>query len=133
MSTYYRPTNPIPLKEVKGLNNIKVIYDKKQDKEILFDGTNYLHFACNKNNNIIDIFRYGANNESEILNTLENEFEVNMISEHEEGYQDLMDEDTNVVTIKLEGWGKKNENRVKQKRKRLFREFFSTMTFRWFK
>ena len=51
MSTYYIPTNPIPLKEVKELNNIKVIYDKKQDTEILFDGTNYLHFACDKNNN----------------------------------------------------------------------------------
>ena len=102
MSTYYRPTNPIPLKEVKELNNIKVIYDKKQDTEILFDGTNYLPFACDKNNNIIDIFRYGANDESEILDTLENEFEVNMISEHEEEYQDLMNEDTNVVTIELE-------------------------------
>ena len=102
MSTYYRPTNPIPLKEVKGLNNIKVIYDKKQNTEILFDGTNYLHFDCDKNNNIIDIYRYGVNDESEILDTLENEFEVNMISEHEEEYQDLMNEDTNVVTIELE-------------------------------
>ena len=102
MSTYYRPTNPIPLKEVKKLNNIKVIYDKKQDTEILFDGTNYLHFDCDKNNNIIDIYRYGVNDESEILDTLENEFEVNMISEHEEEYQDLMNEDTNVVTIELE-------------------------------
>ena len=102
MSTYYRPTEPIPLKEVKGLNNIKVIYDKKQDTEILFDGTNYLHFDCDKNNNIIDIYRYGVNDESEILDTLENEFEVNMISEHEEEYQDLMNEDTNVVTIELE-------------------------------
>ena len=102
MSTYYRPTNPIPLKKVKGLNNKKVIYDKKQDTEILFDGTNYLHFACDKNNNIIDIFRYGAYDESEILDTLDNEFEVNMISEHEEEYQDLMNEDTNVVTIELE-------------------------------
>ena len=102
MSTYYRQTNPIPLKEVKGLNNIKVIYDKKQDTEILFDGTNYLHFDCDKNNNIIDIYRYGVNDESEILDTLENEFEVNMISEHEEEYQDLMNEDTNVVTIELE-------------------------------
>ena len=102
MSTYYRPRNPIPLKEVKGLNNIKVIYDKKQDTEILFDGTNYLHFDCDKNNNIIDIYRYGVNDESEILDTLENEFEVNMISENEEEYQDLMNEDTNVVTIELE-------------------------------
>jgi len=101
MSTYYRPTNPIPLKEVRGLNNIKVIYDKKQDTEILFDGTNYLHFACDKNNNIIDIFRYGANDESEILDTLENEFEVSMIDEHDEEYQDLQSDDTNVVTITM--------------------------------
>ena len=111
MSTYYRPTNPIPLKEVKGLNNIIVIYDKKQDTEILFDGTNYLHFDCDKNNNIIDIYRYGVNDESEILDTLENEFEVNMISEHEEEYQDLMNEDTNVVTIELEKWKKRKEEK----------------------
>ena len=101
MSTYYRPTEPIPLAKIKKLEDIKVIFDKKQDTEILFDGTNYLHFACDKNNNIIDIFRYGANDESEILDTLENEFEVSMIDEHDEENQDLQSDDTNVVTITM--------------------------------
>ena len=34
-----------------------------------------------------------------------------MISEHEEEYQDLMNEDTNVVTIELEKWKKRKEEK----------------------
>lgn len=101
MSTYYRPTEPIPLAKIKKLEDIKVIFDKEQDTEILFDGTNYLHFACDKNKNVIDIFRYGRNDETNILKTLEKKFEVSMIDEHDEEYQDFQNDDTNVVTITM--------------------------------
>ena len=35
MSTYYRPTEPIPLAKIKKLKNIKVIFDKKQNLKLL--------------------------------------------------------------------------------------------------
>ena len=49
MSTYFRPTEPISLNKIKKLKELKVIFDKEQDTEILFDGTNYVHFDCDKN------------------------------------------------------------------------------------
>ena len=102
MSTYYRPTEKIPLSKIKKLKEFKVIYNKEQNKELFFDGTNYLHFACDKNKNVIDIFRYGRNDETNILETLEKKFEVSMIDEHDEQYQDFQSDDTNVVTITME-------------------------------
>jgi hypothetical protein len=102
MSTYYRPLDPISLKEVKKLDDIEVIYNKEQKKEILFDGSNYLHFDCDKDGNIVDLYRYGGNNESYILETLENNFSTLIVSEYEDAYSNLASEDTNVITIKLE-------------------------------
>ena len=108
MSTYYRPTAKIPLSKIKKLSNdgmlkgVEVVYDKEQDKEILFDGKNYLHFATDKKNNIIDIFRYGGNDESKILDTLEETFDIEMISEHDKGYSAFQDEDTKVLNISLD-------------------------------
>mgnify|MGYP003660986267 FL=1 len=102
MSTYFRPTEPISLNKIKKLKDIKVIFNKEQDTEILFDGTNYVHFDCDKNKNVIDFFRYGRNDETYILETLEKNFDVSMIDEHDEDYQDLQSDDTNVITIKLE-------------------------------
>ena len=87
--------------KIKKLNDIKVIFDRKQNTEILFDGTNYLHFGCDKNKNVIDIFRYGTNDETNILETLEREFEVSMISEYDEEYQDFQSKDTNVITFEV--------------------------------
>jgi len=101
MSTYFRPTEPISLDKIKKLKDIKVIFDKEQDTEVLFDGTNYVHFDCDKNKNVIDIFRYGRNDETNILETLKKEFEVSMIDEHDEEYQDFQSNDTNVVTITM--------------------------------
>ena len=108
MSTYYRPTEKIALSKIKKLSNdgmlegVEVVYDKGQDKEILFDGKNCLHFATDKKNNIIDIFRYGGNNENKILTVLEETFEVEMISEHDKGYSHFQDEDTKVINISIE-------------------------------
>ena len=79
-----------------------VLNSPPSDAEILFDGTNYVHFDCDKNKNVIDFFRYGRNDETYILETLEKNFDVSMIDEHDEDYQDLQSDDTNVITIKLE-------------------------------
>tara|TARA_R100001594_G_scaffold34008_1_gene62790 strand:+ start:4100 stop:4411 length:312 start_codon:yes stop_codon:yes gene_type:complete len=102
MSTYYRPTEKIPLSKIKKLKEFKVIYDKEQNKELFFDGKNYLHFATDKKNNVIDVFRYGGNDETTILDSLESNFEIEMISEHDKGYSHFQDEDTKVINISIE-------------------------------
>ena len=110
MSTYYRPTEKIPLSDIKKLNKFEVVYDKEQDKELFFDGKNYLHFATDKDSNVIDVFRYGRNDGSFILETLEDNFGVTMTSEDEEEYSELANEETKVVTISMEvnKWKKEN-------------------------
>jgi hypothetical protein len=101
MSTYYRPTAKIPLNDIKKLKEFDVIFD--DNNKLFFDGKNYLHFATDKDNNVIDVFRYGGNDESFILKALVNNFDVEMVSEYHEGYQYLADRDTAVQTIKFEG------------------------------
>ena len=102
MSTYYRPTEKIALSKIKKLKEFKVIYNKEQNKELFFDGKNYLHFATDKKNNVIDVFRYGRNDETTILDSLESNFEIEMISEHDKGYSHFQDEDTKVINISIE-------------------------------
>tara|TARA_B100001063_G_C16757526_1_gene554020 strand:+ start:1659 stop:1964 length:306 start_codon:yes stop_codon:yes gene_type:complete len=101
MSTYYRPTNPIPIEMVNELKNISVIHDKEQDRLMIFDGVNYLHFYCNDDNDIIDIIRYGLNDPTDIFETLESAFQVSMISEYEKEYQEIEDKDTKMITIQF--------------------------------
>lgn len=108
MSTYFRPSIPIPLKRVKelcddgSLENIKIIFDKKQNCEILYDGNNYIHFDTDKEGNIIDLYRYGRNDETEIFEMIGNEFDINFVSEYDNEYIDLQSKDTNVINISIE-------------------------------
>jgi hypothetical protein len=101
MSTYYRPTKKIALDQIKALREFTVIYDKKQNKEVFFDGKNYLHFAIDNNHNVIDIFRYGRNDETNILNALKNNFNMRIVSEHDEEYSHFKHEDTVVINLPL--------------------------------
>ena len=101
MSTYYRPTAKIPLNDIKKLKEFDVIF--RNNYKLFFDGKNYLHFATDKDNNVIDVFRYGGNDDSFILEALENNFDVEMVSEYDESYQYLADRDTAVQTIKFGG------------------------------
>lgn len=108
MSTYFRPTVPISLEGVKELcengtlDNIKIIKTIDQQKEVLHDGKNFIHFDTDKDGNIIDLYRYGTNDESQIFEKLGNEFEIDFISEYEDEYHDLVSQDTNVVQINIE-------------------------------
>ena len=74
MSTYYRPTAKIPLNDIKKLKEFDVIF--RNNYKLFFDGKNYLHFATDKDNNVIDVFRYGGNDDSFILEALENNFDA---------------------------------------------------------
>ena len=102
MSTYYRPTEKISLSKIKKMKEFEVVYIKEQDAELFFDGENYLHFATNQEGNVIDVFRYGGNDPTNILDALESKFGVAMFSEYEDEYHNLEDQDTPVIQFSIE-------------------------------
>ena len=123
MSTYYRPRCKFTFDDIKTANERlslehqeenKGVPDNEQEKlEIIWlalghNGSNllyrngaYLHFAMNKSRDIIDVFRYGSNNEDEILNPIDWHSGVSFVSEYDDDYMDYLDNDTPVVTIKM--------------------------------
>lgn len=104
MSTYYRPTTPIPLRSIKINKNLKErgfeVIEDENGTYFHLEG-NYIHYAVDKQNNVIDVFRYGGNNASKVLEPLEDEFEVDFVSEYEEEYHDFADKDTGVIRIHI--------------------------------
>ena len=114
MSTYYRPTNPIPLDAIKKNKYLKDIgfdvIDTKDKQYFLCDSC--IHFSTDKQNNVIDLYRYGGNNTDDILDPLSDEFEVDFISEHDEEYDDYCHPDTPVMQINIEDLRRKsNDNK----------------------
>jgi hypothetical protein len=104
MSTYYRPTEPIPLQAIK---DSKFLQDHEFDVVEDEHGTYFtcgghcIHYATDTNNNVIDLFRYGANNSEKIITPLRYEFEVDFVSEHDEEYDDYASDDTGVMQISI--------------------------------
>ena len=104
MSTYYRPTEPIPLQAIK---DSKFLQDHEFDVVEDEHGTYFtcgghcIHYATDTDNNVIDLFRYGANNSEKIITPLRYEFEVDFVSEHDEEYDDYADTDTAVMRISI--------------------------------
>tara|TARA_A100000172_G_scaffold28196_4_gene16625 strand:- start:8059 stop:8412 length:354 start_codon:yes stop_codon:yes gene_type:complete len=103
MSTYYRPTKPISLEDIKKnkslkLQGFKIVND--EDGQYFFCKS-YLHFATDSNNNVIDLFRYNSNNANDVLEPLSIEFGVDFISEYEDEYNDLASSETPVMTFNL--------------------------------
>jgi len=104
MSTYYRPTKPIPLQAIEDsefLEDIGFEVINTKDKQYFYCGS-YIHFSLDKENNVIDLYRYGGNNASKVLEPLEHEFEVEFISEYEDEYDDYDHPDTPVRKIMIE-------------------------------
>jgi|TARA_Y100000114_G_C11742126_1_gene319567 hypothetical protein len=105
MSTYYRPSEPIAISEIeeKCKDDFKVLYryDDQDGQWFRDNDGNFLHFALNEDKEVIDIFRYGGNNPDFILDTLSNRFDVSIISEYDEDYEDYADKDTPVSAINL--------------------------------
>jgi len=111
MSTYYRPTEPIPLQAIK---DSKFLQDHEFDVVEDEHGTYFtcgghcIHYATDTDNNVIDLFRYGANNSEKIITPLRYEFEVDFVSEHDEEYDDYASDDTGVMKISIEDLKKAN-------------------------
>ena len=104
MSTYYRPTKPIPLDAIKKNKYLKDIgFDviDTKDKQYFYCGS-YIHFSTDKENNVIDLYRYGGNNANHVLDPLNQEFEVDFVSEYEDEYDDYDHPDTTVMQINIE-------------------------------
>ena len=104
MSTYYRPTEPIPLQAIKDSEFLKDLgfeVTNTKDKQYFYCGS-YIHFSLDKENNVIDLYRYGMNNPDHVLDPLNQEFEVDFVSEHDEEYDDYDHPDTPVKKIIIE-------------------------------
>ena len=104
MSTYYRPTNSIPLQAIKDSkflqdHEFEVVED--ENGTYFTCGGSYIHFATDSDNNVIDLFRYGANNSEKIITPLRYEFEVDFVSEHDEEYDNFASDDTGVMRISI--------------------------------
>ena len=107
MSTYFRPTEPIKLRHIKenlDLEEIgfEVVDNDEEDKHYFVYKGNYIHYSTNSEGDVIDAFRYGGNNSDLVLAVLEEEYEMNWISEYEDGYHNLGDEETSVIQIKFQ-------------------------------
>tara|TARA_Y100001972_G_C7441136_1_gene226390 strand:- start:182 stop:529 length:348 start_codon:yes stop_codon:yes gene_type:complete len=106
MSTYYRPSEPIAISEIeeKCKDDFKVLYryDDQDGQWFRDNDGNFLHFALNEDKKVIDIFRYGGNNPEFIFDTLSNCFDVYIISEYDEDYDDYAHEDTPVSTVTVD-------------------------------
>tara|TARA_R110000796_G_scaffold121193_1_gene235351 strand:+ start:698 stop:1042 length:345 start_codon:yes stop_codon:yes gene_type:complete len=105
MSTYYRPTEPIPLQDIINSDYLKeyafeVIEDAKGT--YFFCEGSYIHYATDNHNNVIDLFRYGRNNPDNVLDPLMHEFGIDFVSEHDEEYDDYCHPNTAVITINFE-------------------------------
>ena len=118
MSTYFRPDTTITLDDIAKVNNIlsdindKTIEDtvdyihvilKENNSNLFYRNKNYLHFDMNKKGHIIDVRRFGSNDDSEILEPIEEHLGMSFVSEHEDEYSELADEETDVVNISFEG------------------------------
>ena len=123
MSTYYRPRCELNLKDIASVNkNLSMEHDEEnkdvphheRDKletiwvcfdhngsNLLYRNGTYLHFDTNKLGNITDVFRYGGNNPDEILEPIESHTGVSFVSEYEDEYQELADDETNVMSISI--------------------------------
>jgi len=104
MSTYYRPTNSIPLQAIKDSKFLEdhEFYVVEDENGTYFTcGGHCIHFATDSDNNVIDLFRYGANNSEKIITPLRYEFEVDFVSEHDEEYDNFASDDTGVMRISI--------------------------------
>lgn len=115
MSTYYRPNKPIPLDDIKNNKILKQQGFKVVDnddyryfyipnhtwKKIEYSEA-YIHFGKDKDNDVIDLFRYGMNTPESILDPLSDVFDVLFISEYEDEYHDLASPDTSVMTFNFQ-------------------------------
>ena len=100
MSTYFKPAVKLPLQEIKDkIKDIEVIM--KDDKQLFVLDNDCLHFDIDKKNNVTDIYRYGPNDETNILAKLSKHFDVAIFSEYEEEYEQMleMEEESNVIRI----------------------------------
>ena len=99
MSTYYRPSEPIAISEIeeKCKDDFKVLYryDDQDGQWFRDNDGNFVHFALNEDKEVIDIPEF-------ILDTLSNRFDVYIISEYDEDYEDYAHEETPVSTITVD-------------------------------
>ena len=105
MSTYYKLTNPIPLMNLANnknfTKNIIIDIDLESDSQYFYDGKNYVHFATDSNDNVFELYRYGANDPDHIIETL-TYFNTRIVSEHTEEFHEIHNNDSKIITVSID-------------------------------
>ena len=94
----------IPLDDIKNNKSLKLQgfeITQTDNGEQYFFCDSYLHFELDKDNNVIDLFRYNTNNADDVLEPLSEEFGVNFISEYEDEYKNLASSETSVISFNI--------------------------------
>ncbi len=95
MSTDYLPRIPIPFEFIKGIARDGVWETKpdpdKPDHCMLTDGENYIHAHKSEAGHTV-FTRYAGNDASGILSDLEEYFGNEFVDEHDERYNEMVDE-----------------------------------------
>ena len=101
MSEYFRPIKKFKITDLAKVN-AKLESEKKEPIDIRLGVSgenilirhnkenkkiNYLHFLMNKQNKITDVIRYNLNNETFILEPIEEILKIHFVSEHDEYYK----------------------------------------------
>jgi hypothetical protein len=99
MSVCYRVDPPVPTENLRQavrdgkLPGISILPCVAPDKgEMLFDGTNYLHFYAGDGTDT-GFCRFGGNDPVPILDAIAEHFEVEYLREHDDGFYEDEDED----------------------------------------
>ena len=97
MSTYFRPTTPVKLDDIRKVLDVDVT---EKDKVILFQSNgSHLVVDMNSKGYVIDVYRYGGNHEEDIFPKIKEHFGVSFTSEYDDDYEDYCDEETKVFMI----------------------------------
>ena len=100
MSTYYRPRTPLKLDDVRKLKEFDVVQDGKdwgfQSKD------SFLSVETNSKGFVIDVYRHGANEVSDIFPHIQKKLSVSFISEEETNYDNYRDEESKVYQLRFE-------------------------------
>ena len=98
MSTYYRPTSQLKLDDVRKIEEIEVVED---GEDWGFQSNDCrLSVETNSKGYVIDVYRYGAQNEVEdIFPYIQSSLGVSFISEEEDDYIQYRDPETKVYNL----------------------------------
>jgi len=108
MSTYYRTSEMVKLDDIREKCKIVSLEESEHSSNQLglvmrdTETGSYMHFALTEDGYVCDYFRYGGNSVGNMLEEIEQLFNVEAISEYEEEYMGLHHSESNVMYISFD-------------------------------